>query len=91
MKYAYKDNENKMKMVETRNIEDIIKIMKDMWKPIKEQCIKNYKNSNRYGLYESPMKIIQNDKGICIKFNIRYHISENWTTTFSLQRQFFKI
>ena len=91
MKYAYKDNENKMKMIETENIEDIIKIMENMWKPIKEQCIRNSKKGNRYGLYESPMKIIQNDKGICIKFNIHYHFAKNCTSTYSFQRQFFKI
>lgn len=91
MKYTYKDTSNKMQLVETNNVEDLIEIVKQMWKPIKKKAINNYTRLEAYKLYESDIKIIPNKEGYLATIKLRFYIRDRISSNYSLRRQFYLV
>lgn len=91
MKYTYKDTSNKMQLVETNNTEDLMEIVKQMWKPIKKRAIDSYTRLKAYKLYESDIKIIPNKKGYLATIKLRFYIRDRISSNYSLRRQFYLV
>ena len=91
MKYTYKDASNKMQLVETNNVEDLVEIVKQMWKPIKKRAMNSYIQLNAYNLYESYIKIIPNKEGYLATVKLRFYIRDRISSNYSLRRQFYLV
>lgn len=91
MKYTYKDTSNKMQLVETNNVEDLRKIVEQMWKPIRKRAINNYIQLNAYNLYETCVKIIPNEKGYLATVKLKFYLRDRISSNHSLRRQFYLV